>query len=352
MDWIIVNLITNKRNNKLIYGILFGIIILDFLNDQVGFINEKYLIVDFSLYAIGLLIIKQILNYWYKSLYRENQTILDYIRKLSQTGNYAKIMEQAQLIKIIKPQITEKIYWTGFANLYLNNYEKALQYFDSIESEYGDSSGFLYNKGLALIDSGDNEKAIEYLARSIELERTWKNLDQRGVAYMHIDKFEEAENDLRESNKLKEESSNTCNLGVILDKQGRHEEALKFYTKSIELKSNNQNAFYNRGLANFYLKNYQDSIFDNTKAIELNPSRHWTYYNRALSRQKINEFKLAIEDYDSAEYYGNNDKYLYLNRGYCKCESGEITNGLTDLIKAMDMDCKEAKVMIEKYNKQ
>ena len=24
MDWIILNLITNKRNNKLIYGLLFG----------------------------------------------------------------------------------------------------------------------------------------------------------------------------------------------------------------------------------------------------------------------------------------------------------------------------------------
>jgi len=60
MDWIILNLITNKRNNKLIYGFLFGIIILDFLNDQIGFLNEKYLFIDFSLCAVGLLIIKGI----------------------------------------------------------------------------------------------------------------------------------------------------------------------------------------------------------------------------------------------------------------------------------------------------
>ena len=77
MDWIILNLITNKRNNKLIYGFLFGIIILDFLNDQIGFLSEEYLFIDFSLYAIGILIIKGIINYWYRNLYRKNQKILD-----------------------------------------------------------------------------------------------------------------------------------------------------------------------------------------------------------------------------------------------------------------------------------
>ena len=352
MDWIILNLITNKRNNKLIYGVLFGIIILDFSNDQLGFIKEKYLIVDFSILAIALLIIKEILNYWYRSLFRKNQSIIENIRQLSQAGNYPEIIEQAKLIKIIKPQLTEKIYWIGFANVYLNNSRKALQDFDSIESEYANFNGFFYHKGLALIDSGDNKRAIEYLTHSIELEKTWQDFDQRGVAYMNIDKLEEAENDLRESVKIKEESSNTCNLGVLLDKKGQHVEAMKFYNQSIEFKSDNPNAFYNRALANYYLENYQDSISDNTKTIELDSSRHWAYYNRALSKQKVNELKLAIEDYNSANKFGNNDKYLYLNRGFCKCESGDITNGLIDLNKASELDCKEAKELIVKYDKQ
>jgi hypothetical protein len=79
------------------------------------------LIIDFSLYVIGLLIIKELLNYWYKNLYRRNQKILDDIKQFSRTGNYSKIIEQAQLIKIVKPQLSEKTYWTGFANVYLNN---------------------------------------------------------------------------------------------------------------------------------------------------------------------------------------------------------------------------------------
>jgi len=352
MDWIILNLITNKRNNKLIYGILFGIIILDFLNDQIGFINQKYLIVDFSLYAIGLLIIKEILNYWYKNLYRKNQRILENIKEISRTGNYTKIIEQAELIRIVKPQLTEKTYWTGFAYLYLNNPQKALLEFDLVESEYQNFGGFFYHKGLALIDSGDFDKAIEYLTRSIDLEQNWQNLDQRGVANLRSGKLIKAENDLRKSIELKEDSSNTCNLGVLLDKMGKHKEALEFYNRSIEIKSENPNAFYNRALANYYLENYQDSIADNSKTIELDSERHWAYYNRALSNQKLNELESAIKDYDYAQKLGNEDKHLFMNRGFCKCESGDISNGLIDLKQADKMDCEEAKELIEKYDKQ
>jgi tetratricopeptide (TPR) repeat protein len=318
MDWIILNLITNKRNNKLIYGFLFGIIILDFLNDQIGFINEKYLIIDFSLFAIGLLIIKEILNYWYRNLYRRNQKILDDIKEVSRTGNYSKIIEQSQLIKIVKPQLTEKAYWTGFANVYLNNPQKALYEFDSIESEYQNFSGFFYHKGLALIDSGNIEKSIEYLTRSIELEKTWQNLDQRGVAYMNIDKLNEAEKDLRESIELKVDSSNTCNLGVVLYKEGQHKEAIEYYDKSINLDATQAHVYYNRAMAHHFLKNW----------------------------------KLAIRDYSKAQEMGHKNNDLYLNLGYCKCENGEIANGLFDLKKANELDCKEAKEFLEKYDNQ
>lgn len=353
MDWIVLNLIINKRTNKVIYGVLFGIIILDFLNDQIAFVNEKYLIIDFSIFAITLLVIKEMLSYWYRNLYRKNQLILDSISDLSKSGNYIKIREQVLKIKTIKPQVTEKIYWTGFANVYLNNPQKALEDFDSIESEeYANFGGFFYHKGLALIDTGNTGEAIEYLTRSIELETTWQNLDQRGVAYMNLDKFEESEKDLKESIKLKEDSSNTTNLGILLDKKGQHKEALKFYNRSIEIEANNPNAFYNRALANYSLGNYQDSIADNTKTIKYDSERHSAFYNRALSRQKINELESAIEDFNSAEKLDNNNNYLYMNRGFCKCKSSNISNGLNDLKKALDLDCKEAEELIEKYDKQ
>ncbi len=351
MDWIILNLITNKRNNILIYGFILVIIILDFINDRIGFINEKYIIIDFSLFAIGLLIVKEILNYWYKKLYNKNKNILDEINQLSQTGNYSKIIDEAKLIKIIKPQLLEKTYWIGFANLYLSNPQKALNEFDSIESDYKNSSIFFYHKALALLDSENIEKSIEYFTSSIELEETWQSFDQRGVAYIKLDKLNEAENDFRKSIELKADSSNTCNLGIVLEKKGQHKEALEFYNRSINIQSNNANAFYNRALVNYYLGNYHNSILDNTKAINIEPKRHRAYYNRAISKQKINELESAIKDFDKVEELAGDNNQIYLNRGYCKCKLGNIASGLIDLKKAKELDCKDANELIEKYSK-
>jgi len=228
------------------------------------------------------------------------------------------MIEEAQLVKILRPQLSEKAYWIGFAYVYLKQPLKALQEFDSIESDYKDYSGFYYHKGLALMDSDNLEKSIEYLTLSIELEKTWQSFDQRGVAYMNIDKLKEAETDLRKSIELKEDFSNTCNLGVVLYEEGQHQEAIEYYNKSINLDATRAHIYYNRAMAHHFLKNW----------------------------------KLAILDYSKAQEMGHKNNDLYLNLGYCKCENGEIANGLIDLKKANELDCKEAKELIEKYDNQ
>ncbi len=350
MDWIIQHLITNKRNNYLIYVFLFSIIILDFFNDQMGFINEKYLIFDYSLCAIFLLIIKEVVNYWYKQLYFRNQKIISDIIEFFKRKNYDKVIEQGKLIKIIKPHLLAKSYWCGCAYLHLNNPEKALAELDLVESSYQNISDFFYHKGLALLNLGNIKKSIEYLTRSIELAKTWQNLDQRGVAYMRLEKLDEAEKDLKKSIQLKEDSSNTCNLGIVLSKKGQYQEAIVLYNRSIDIKPSNYKAFYNRALANYFIGDYENSIRDNSEVIELDKSRDWAYYNRALSKQKLNRLESAIADYDLAEKLGNEYNYLYFNRGFCKCEIGDVSDGLKDLIKSDKLSCKEAHDLIEKYN--
>jgi len=352
MNWIIKNIIANNKFDWILYGLLIVILIVDFLTDIFG--NPDKSLIGFNFLLIALLIVgaKEIMNYSYKKIYYSNQTNLNSIRELINNQQYTKVLKLTEKIRLVKPQLTEKLYWRGVANLYLKKSNRALRDFDSIESDYSNFAGFFYHKGLVLVDIDKSTEAIKYLTRSIELEKTWQNLDQRGVANMNIDKLKEAEKDLRESIELKEDSSNTCNLGVLLDKEGKHEEAMEFYNRSIEICAKNPNAFYNRALANYYLEKYQSSISDYTKTIELEPERHSAYYNRAISKQRINELESAIDDFNFAEKFGSDNNYLYLNRGFCKCELGNTSNGLIDLIKANELDCKEAKELIKKYEKQ
>ncbi len=268
MDWIILNLIANKRNNNWIYGILVSIIILDFLNDQMQFIPPKYLIIDFSLCAIGLLIIKEIANYWYKNLYHKNIQSLDTIRQLVRTENYAQIFDIAPAIKIIKPHLAEKTFWLGVANVYIRQPKETLRLFHTIESEYQNSADFFYHKGLALLDTQNTTEAITCFTHAIA-KKTWQSFDQRAIAYLQLNKLEEAENDLRKSITIKETSTNTCNMGVLLAQKGLHDKAIEFYNRSITINPENKNAFFNRGLSQQKIANFESANSDFKKAEQL-----------------------------------------------------------------------------------
>jgi tetratricopeptide (TPR) repeat protein len=350
MNWVIRNLITNKRNNNIIYTVLFGIIILDFLNDQTHFIKQEYLKIDFSLIAIFILIVKWIIHYLYGSLYKKNEKIIERIKELAKTDNYDEIINTAKRINLIKPHIAEKKYWIGYANLYKNNNaKKALEYFQGLEKDFPFFAGLFYIKGIALIEENKLEEAITELSRAIELDGNWQNYDQRGVAYLRLEKFELAKKDFEKSISIQEDHSNLNNLGILYDKQGKHNEAIEFYTKSLNLKEDNSNGYYNRALANYYLKRFEKAIEDNSKTINLEPNRAWAYYNRALCFQELKKYDLAIADYSKAENLKIENKYLYLNRGICNVENNEIENGIRDLRKAVELDCSEASELIKKY---
>ena len=344
MNWIIKNLITNKRNNTILYVIVIGLLVINFSN----LIKQPNIKLSISVFIVFVTVFKTFSDYWYRHLYRKNQKILDNIKELSKNGEYQEIVNNANKIRIIKPHILEKTYWLGFANVYLNNPKFALECFNRVEKDFPDFSGLFYHKGLSLIDLNRNEEAIDILTYAIKLDKNWQNYDQRGVAYMNINEYELAEKDFVKSIELKIDHSNTCNLGVLNDKKGNHKKAIEFYNKSIEAYKENANAFHNRGLANYYLENFEKSIEDYTKVLEINPKRDGSLYKRAIAYQAIKKYDLAIKDFDKAEELGSKNEYLFLNRGICEIEKGDKKSGLRDLKKALELDCAEAEGLIKK----
>ena len=82
--------------------------------------------------------------------------------------------------------------------------------------------------------------------------------------------------------------------------KGEYSLALADYTKSLEMKADNQVAYLGRGKTHYNLKSYDLSVKDFDKAVELNPKDSVAFFNRGVSYEKLGDTKKAMGDYQKA----------------------------------------------------
>lgn len=84
--------------------------------------------------------------------------------------------------------------------------------------------------------------------------------------------------------------------GIICYKNGKHDEAIKYYTEAIRLDPRSSTAYYLRGVERMDKKDYENAMSDLNSAIEISP----TYAEAFLSRGGIyirkNDTENAIKD--------------------------------------------------------
>ena len=107
-----------------------------------------------------------------------------------------------------------------------------------------------------LLEKGDPEKALEYLNKARGLcfssDRLGLILNDKGLAFLKLNKLEEAERYIRQAINLSpEESVYRENLGVVQGAMGRHMDAVQSFKKAIRLGIDSSSIFKN--MANGYL---------------------------------------------------------------------------------------------------
>lgn len=81
-----------------------------------------------------------------------------------------------------------------------------------------------------------------------------------------------------------------------LEEQGKTEEAIKVYTRLIELEPEQYVNYYNRGVLYGYLHELDKAIADYDKALELNPNHTSARGNRSIAYSDKGELDKAIVD--------------------------------------------------------
>ncbi|OPY80090.1 MAG: lipoprotein NlpI [Syntrophorhabdus sp. PtaU1.Bin153] len=71
-------------------------------------------------------------------------------------------------------------------------------------------------------------------------------------------------------------------------------------------------AYYNRGVVLYFLKEYEAAIKDFNKVIEMDSQNAMAYASRGSVYEKTNHRDLAIRDFKTAAQYGDKDSRAYL----------------------------------------
>lgn len=131
------------------------------------------------------------------------------------------------------------------------------------------------------------------------------------------------------------------NKGVKLHQSGDLAGAIAAYTRALKIDPNAQDAYNNRGVAYFALKDYAPALADFSRSIELGPTAD-AYNNRGNIYFSQKQFKEAISDFGESIKLKESAE-AYTNRGTAYEESGEDTLGLADLEQAIRLDEKFAR---------
>jgi tetratricopeptide (TPR) repeat protein len=116
--------------------------------------------------------------------------------------------------------------------------------------------------------------------------------------------------------------------------------ALIHLSKAIELNPNYTDAYIERGLIKFDLKDYNGSIQDLNKAIGIKPSDS-TYVFRAMTKYFLGDFKGVIADCDKAIAFNPSKNILvgaYNYSGQAKINLKDYDGALKDFDKAIELD--------------
>lgn len=124
-------------------------------------------------------------------------------------------------------------------------------------------------------------------------------------------------------------------------------DAIKEYTKAIEIDPTHMNSYLRRGFAYNMMENYEESVKDFSKVIEINPKHIWAYISRGSCYNKLKKYKEALDDFNKAISIDPENQEAYNNRGWAKKFLDDTDGACEDWNKSKKLGNGEAKIILK-----
>lgn len=168
-----------------------------------------------------------------------------------------------------------------------------------------------YNEGNQKLKEGNASAAVEAYNKALDIQKDYRILYQRGIAFRKLNKLNEAYSDLMTVTELKPDFDLAYNaLGTVEFTRGNYDESVKYFQKTLEVTKNAQlkaqvekniSLAYTK-IADSHIKNFDfDKAIENlNKALQYQPKNDAAYLALARSYVEKGKFEEAIASADNA----------------------------------------------------
>ncbi len=217
-----------------------------------------------------------------------------------------------------------------------NGYFVAIDGFDALMVEIGKT---MYSDAIRPGLTKDKlQKKLDERLRNYNAQ--WDKLNENQEMQKALQEMNAAEQE-EEKQREKEElltAQDYFRRGFRASSEGHKQEAVKEYSKAIELDPSFASAYHNRGILYNDLGEYPKSLKDYSKAIELNPTYVSAYYGRGNTYYDLGEHQKALEDYNKVIELDPSFAFAYNGRGNVYRGFGERQKALEDYNKEIEFD--------------
>ena len=270
------------------------------------------------------------------------QQLIDKLIGLVDEEKLDQVIEQAGNLLIYYPKSVALFNIVGIASAQLMRFDQAIDAFKKILTLTPDQASAHYNLGNVYKDKGLIQQSIAAYTKALELKPNYeeafnnlivvlKSYDQ-DAKKKQLDVIENYQKFQKASARVAEKYFET---GVLQYNDGRLDEAVEAFKKSIEQYPYYAEAYLNMGSALQDQNKLEEAIASYKKALAINPDYDKAYNNMGNAFQDQNKLEEAIASYNKALIIKPDKAETYNNMGNALRKQGKLEEAIASYNKAL-----------------
>ncbi len=174
----------------------------------------------------------------------------------------------------------------------------------------------LNNRAAALMDEDKYDQALPILQTLVkEFPSVTVYRYNRAVCLFNLDQYEASLKDYRYlAESMPDEAEYFFQIANLMELMEKKDSVRYYYSRAIALDTANYQYYFKRGTFSLLENKWQDALADLSESIRLNPNHANAYHNRAIAHYKLKQPDSACADWCTASKMGLEVSETYLKK--------------------------------------